>query len=245
MKITPITTPKIGNQTHVLEDILRECLPARLPEKSIVAVSSKILALCQGRTEEPQTIDKETLLQKESDYYLPKEFRQGSSCSIVHNAFIGAAGIDESNADGHFVLLPQNPFDEAKNILYFLQKHFHLSEVGVLLTDSRSTPLRRGATGVSIGYAGFEGLKDYRGTDDIFGRTMKLEVANHVDALAAAAVLAMGEGKEQTPLVIIENPISITFNQNAPTKEELSILYVPLEEDMFFPIIRHEVLKRK
>lgn len=245
MKITPLKTEVVGAQTHSLESILTKSLPPSLTEKSIVVISSKIIALCQGRVVNPDDISKEELLQREADYYLPPEHRQGASCTIVHHAFIGASGIDESNADGNFVLLPEHPQREAQNIHAFLQKQYSLTDIGVILTDSRSTPLRRGASGVSLGYAGFIGLKDYRGTQDIFGRTMKLEVANHVDALATAAVLAMGEGSEQTPLVLIEDtPSHILFDSLAPSSEELGMLYVPLEEDIFSPIIRVELLKK-
>lgn len=245
MNITPLKTEIVGIQTHTLEDVLEKTLPKELAEKSIVVISSKIISLCQGRVVHPDSILKEELLQKEADYYLPPEHRQGASCTIVHHAFIGASGIDESNADGYFVLLPKDPQKEARALHEFLQKKYGVKDIGVIVTDSRSTPLRRGASGVSLGYAGFIGLKDYRGTEDIFGRTMKLEVANHVDALATTAVLAMGEGSEQTPLVLIENtPPHIAFDSLAPSSEELSMLYVPLEEDIFYPIIRHEILKR-
>jgi dihydrofolate synthase / folylpolyglutamate synthase len=246
MNITAYQTPVVGSKTHNLYQVLHESLPATLSEKSIVVVSSKIIALCQGRVVDGRATNKETLLVQEADYYLPQHLRQGSSCTIVHNAFIGAAGIDESNADGKFVLLPENPQEKAREIQKFLKSTYGVTDVGVILTDSRSTPLRRGASGVSIGYAGFVGLKDYRGTTDIFGRTLKLEIANHVDALSTAAVLAMGEGNEQTPLVVIHDlPEHITFSANAPTEEERAMLYVPLEEDIFYPIIRHETLVKK
>lgn len=245
MKITPLKTEIVHNKSTTVKDLLLQSLPSRIPEKSIVVISSKIVALCQGRVANADHATKEELLQREADYYLAPEDRIGASCTIVHHAFIGAAGIDESNADGYFVLLPENPQQEAWDIHVFLQEHYQLTSVGVILTDSRSTPLRRGASGVSIGYAGFSGLKDYRGTEDIFGRTLKLEVANHVDALATAAVLAMGEGSEQTPLVLIEDtPPHIIFDNNAPTDEELTMLYVPLEEDIFYPIINTEKLQK-
>lgn len=245
MKITPLRTAVIHNKATTIESFLADALPNNLAEKSIVVISSKIISLCLGRVVHPDEIPKEELLQREADYYLDPEYRMGASCTIVHNAFIGAAGIDESNGEGYLVMLPEHPQQEAEAIHTFLQKQYHLTDVGVILTDSRSTPLRRGASGVSLGYAGFVGLRDYRGTQDIFGRTMKLEVANHVDALATAAVLAMGEGDEQTPVVLIEDtPPHIIFEAGAPKAEELAMLYVPLEEDIFYPIIRTERLKK-
>lgn len=45
-----------------------------------------------------------------------------------------------------------------------------LKKEGVLITDSRTMPLRASIIGVALGYAGFRGIKDYRGQPDIFGR---------------------------------------------------------------------------
>lgn len=38
---------------------------------------------------------------------------------------------------------------------------------GIILSNSHSTPLRRGTTGISIGFYGFEALWDYRGQSDL------------------------------------------------------------------------------
>jgi F420-0:gamma-glutamyl ligase len=74
---------------------------------------------------------------------------------------------------------------------------------------------------------------------------MYLEIANHIDALAAAAVFTMGEGTEQTPLALITNlPDHCIFDKSAPSAEELAVLFVPLEDDIFFPLIRHEILAK-
>lgn len=245
MKITAIKTPIIGIETASIEALLAEALPKNLPEKSIVVISSKIIALCQGRTVALESISKEELLQREADYYLPKEHRLHGTCTITHHAFIGSAGIDESNAAGQYVLLPENVQAVAFDLQKFLVEKYNLQNVGVLITDSHSTLLRRGALGISLGYAGFSGLKDYRGTKDLFDREMKMEIANHTDALAAAAVFAMGEGNEQTPLVLIENlPMHFSFEKSAPTPEELETLFVNLEDDIFAPLIRTELLRK-
>ena len=36
-------------------------------------------------------------------------------------------------------------------------------------------PLRAGVVGVALGYAGFKGLRDYRGKEDIFGKKLKYQ----------------------------------------------------------------------
>jgi F420-0:gamma-glutamyl ligase len=65
-------------------------------------------------------------------------------------------------------------------------------DLGVILTDSRCTPLRRGTTGISIGFYGFDALPDYRGRPEIFGRPLGVTLANQADAMEAAAVGLMG-----------------------------------------------------
>ena len=52
------------------------------------------------------------------------------------------------------------------------QVRFSLKNVGVIITDSRTTPLRWGVTGFSIAYSGFEPLKNYIGTKDILEKDL-------------------------------------------------------------------------
>lgn len=243
MIITSIKTEKVlPNHTSLIE--LLDKHVKKFPEKSILVITSKIVSLCEGRIE-PLSKSREQLIQREADYYLPKKFRHsGASGTITHCAFIGAAGIDESNASGHYVLLPKNPSKTADRIYKYLKKRFGVKNAGVIITDSHSTPLRRGASGIALAYRGFVGLKDYRGKKDLFGRKLVMEQANVVDALAAAAVMVMGEGAEQTPLVLIENIDGITFHDNAPTKKELSEFFVNLENDIFAPLFNLKRLKK-
>jgi len=47
---------------------------------------------------------------------------------------------------------------------------------------------------------------------------------NVADALAAAAVLLMGEGKEQTPLAVLTDLPFVTFQDHNPSPAELAAL---------------------
>ncbi len=235
MQVTAIktTTVKAGDQDifSFLDLNLKH-----VEEDSLLAITSKVVSLCENNVL-PLTLDKETLLQEHADYYLPKEYRKLGSCTITHHAFIGGAGIDESNADGHYVLLPKDAQASAWAIYTYLKKRFSLQNVGVIITDSHSTPMRRGASGIVLAYSGFHGLKDYRGTPDLFGRNLVMEQANIADALATTAVLMMGEGNEQTPLVLMnELPNNIVFSATAPSEEERKEFFVDLEDDIFSPL---------
>lgn len=243
MILNAIKTEKILPNQKTLTAVLDKYVK-KFPEASILVISSKIVSLCEGRIRELAE-DKEKILQEESDYFLPKKYRvSGATCAITHHAFIGFAGIDESNSAGHFVLLPKDAQKTATFVYKYLKTRFNLARCGVIITDSHSTPLRRGASGIALAYKGFEGLKDYRGTEDLFGRKLKMEMANIADALASAAVLVMGEGNEQTPLVLVQNTNGITYSDKAPTKKELSDFFVDIHDDIFSPLFNIKRLKK-
>jgi F420-0:gamma-glutamyl ligase len=107
-----------------------------------------------------------------------------------------------------------------------------ITNLGIILTDSHCTPLRRGTTGISIGFYGFQALLDYRGRPNIFGRPLVVTLANRADAMAAAAVGLMGEGAECVPAAIVRGWPDSVFN-DTPGQDGFVI---PGEEDIFAPL---------
>ena len=152
---------------------------------------------------------------------------------------MAAAGIDESNAQGKLVLLPKDSFVAAAKLHKVLLKKYKIKNLGILITDSRVLPLRAGVVGVALGYAGFKGIKDYRGQADIFGRVLKMTKVDIADSLATAAVLLMGEGNEQKPLAIIED-MPVEFLNKVNRKE----LIISLEDDLYAPLFGKIKLKK-
>ena len=145
--------------------ILRE-IP-KIQERSVIVVTSKIVALAEGRTveiEDEKT--KERVIKSESDFWMRTKYVW---LTIVNGEAMSSAGVDVSNADGKIILLPKDSYKTARDLRNKLMKAYKVKELGVLITDSRSVPLRSGAMGAAIGYSGFRGLKIYRGTKDIFG----------------------------------------------------------------------------
>lgn len=190
-----------------LFSLLKESL-FDLKEKSIIVFTSKIISIWQGRCLKMDLVkNKDSLIKKEADFYLERKKTLNNSCllTIKNDLLIPSAGIDESNGWGYYILWPKNPFSAAKKIYQFIKKNYHLKKIGIIISDSHTIPMRRGTVGISIAHWGFEALKDYRGKKDIFGRKLKITQLNIADSLAAAATLVMGEGKEQTPIAIIEN----------------------------------------
>lgn len=200
-----------------------------LPEKSVVVVTSKIVALAEGRT--AVAVDakaKEKLIKKESDFVLPTKYVQ---MTLKDGMAMPSAGIDESNARGKLILLPKDSFKTARWLRKKLQQKYDIKNLGVLVTDSRTMPLRSGVIGVAVGFAGFKGIKDYKGQSDIFGRKFKFSSVNVADSLATAAVLVMGEGKEQQPLALIAKA-PIKFSK----KVDRDKLKVVVKDDIYVPL---------
>jgi F420-0:gamma-glutamyl ligase len=162
----------------------------------VLAITSKVVAIHQGRCVPVARVrDKEELIAAEADPWIPRaSSRYGISLAIKGGTLIASAGIDATNANEHFVLWPTAPSETAAAIGRRIKQNYGISDLGVILTDSHCTPLRRGTTGISIGFYGFEALLDYRGRPDIFGRPLTVTLANRADAMAAAPVGLMGEG---------------------------------------------------
>ena len=201
----------------------------KLSENSILVVTSKIVSLSEGRTVPFQNKkQKIALIKKESDFAIKTKLVW---LTIKDGMVMASAGIDESNAYGKLILLPQNSFHSAELIRRNLKKIFKIKNLGVLITDSRIFPLRAGVVGVALGYAGFKGLRNYVGKKDIFGRVLKMTRTDIADSLATTTVLCMGEGKEQQPLALIANaPVEFIEKSN---KKELKI---NPKEDLYLPL---------
>ncbi len=237
MIITPLKTKIFLPPKGDLLALINEGLSGRkLKEKSIFVVTSKVVAISQGRCIKIGSVEKDELVKKESYMYLDREEVPNKyvMLTIKNNILIPTAGIDESNGNGYYILWPSKPFDVAKQIQKFLKSKFSLQNLGVIITDSHTMPLRWGVTGIAVSYYGFNPLRDYRGSKDIFGREMKISQANIADAIAAAAVLLMGEGNEQTPMAIVEDTDFINFvdldtkNPDALAIDKATDIYSPL-----------------
>jgi len=200
----------------------------KIPERSVIVITSKIVALAENRTAVAKDVEtKEKLIRAESEFAMQTKY---TWLTVKDGVVMASAGIDESNADGKLILLPKDSFKMAGFLRKKLQQKYGLKYLGVLITDSRTMPLRAGITGVALGYAGFRGVKDYRGKPDIFGRKLKVSRIDVADSLATAAVFLMGEGNEQQPLAIIKN-IPIKFCNKIHRKE----LYINIQDDMYRP----------
>lgn len=226
MIVQPLKTA-LFREGQSLEDFLVRQL-STLHEKSVVVVTSKIVALAEGRVATcPNEKVFVNIVKAESQWAVKTKY---TWLTIKDGMVLASAGVDRSNADGKCVLLPTDSYHSAATIRTFLMAHFKLKTLGVLITDSRLTPLREGITGIALGYAGFKGIRDYRGTPDLFGRTLTMTRTNIADGLATAAVLTMGEGRERQPLAVIRDA-PIVFTNRLNRRE----LLIDPTEDIYRP----------
>ncbi len=211
-----------------LFSFLDKYLP-KLKSKDIVVVTSKIVALSEGRFCVVKTQkEKDEIIINESDWAMKTKYVW---LTIKDGDVLANAGVDESNANGKLILLPKDSFLSAKLIRNYLLKKYKLKNLGVIISDSRLLPLRAGVVGVSLGYAGFKGIKNYIGKPDLFGKLFKFSKTDIADSLATAAVLVMGEGLERQPLAVISGgPAQFT---NKINRKELKI---DIQEDIYKPL---------
>lgn len=234
ISLIPVKTRALLPPKDDLWDALDPALPP-LQEGDVIAITSKVVAIHQGRCVRADAIaDKEELIAAEADRWLPKaSSRYGITLAIKDCTLIASAGVDASNARGHYVLWPDDPWGTARDIAARLRARHNLARLGVILTDSHCVPLRRGTTGISIGSHGFDPLRDYRGRPDIFGRPLEVTLSNQADAIAAAAVGLMGEGDECIPAVVVRSWPGLHYS-DASYKH--AFLIAP-EEDIFAPLL--------
>lgn len=141
------------------------------------------------------------------------------------------AGIDESNIandDGvhRVLLLPRDPDRSCAEIKRRLDAMFGV-DIGVIINDSFGRAWRNGVVGVALGAAGLPSLQDLIGSQDLFGRRMKVTEVAIADEMAAGASLVMGQGAEGLPVVHVRG-----FQSAAP-RNDASALLRPACADMF------------
>ena len=144
---------------------------------------------------------------------------------VMANAGIDASNVGDGN-EGKVLLLPADPDASAAAIRARLDSSLGVT-VAVVVSDSFGRPWRMGTTDVAIGVAGMAALVDQRGEPDRDGRAMEVTQVAVADAVAAAAGLVMGEGRESIPAVIVRGWLASGPHQTS------AALLRPVDEDLF------------
>lgn len=168
----------------------------RFADLASVAPGREAAALARATDKDPRLVE---LILRESTAIV----RQAKGVLITRHRLglvMANAGIDASNlgpgGEDRVLLLPQDPDASAARIAGALG-------IGVVVSDSFGRPWRHGVTNVAIGCAGLPAIDDQRGQPDRDGREMRVTQVAYGDLLASAAGLAMGEGAQGVPAVIL------------------------------------------
>ncbi|HEX7259304.1 MAG TPA: putative folate metabolism gamma-glutamate ligase, partial [Candidatus Saccharimonadia bacterium] len=96
MIVRPVATATVVLGGGTLPELLDTALSA-MRERSILAVTSKVVSLCEGRVAPMDQTDKASLVRQESQRYLPAEAsRYEFELAIANNTLAPSAGIDAS-----------------------------------------------------------------------------------------------------------------------------------------------------
>ncbi|MFA5333902.1 MAG: coenzyme F420-0:L-glutamate ligase [Candidatus Nanoarchaeia archaeon] len=211
-----------------------------LKEKDIVVFSSKVVALCQGRR-----INIETIISSQKAKELAKKYSLDDrlaelimkEADIVfggvkevlltskYNNLIANAGIDKSNSgENQVILWPAKPYKTAQELRNELSKNYNINNLGVIISDSHIQPLRSGVIGQTIGVSGIKPVENCIGRKDLFNREMHYTKRAIADQVATAAHLVMGECDERIPFVIARN-IKAEFTNEAINHKDTYVLF--------------------
>jgi coenzyme F420-0:L-glutamate ligase / coenzyme F420-1:gamma-L-glutamate ligase len=205
----------------------------RLRNRDIIAVASKVVAVSEGRIRplsEVKPSKRAIILGRQ--YSLSPDFSQvvldesdqvyggvkGALLTLKDGQATANAGVDRKNApEGMVVLWPENPKASAVKLRRALKRRTGL-DLGIVIIDSRVTPLRLGTIGLSLASIGFKPVSDFRGEPDLFGRPARITLQAMGDGIAAAAHLLMGEAREAVPFVLVRNA-PVVFGGQGPDEK--------------------------
>ena len=217
LTLTPLVVEAKSSEFD-LPELVDQRIGERLRDGDVLVVSSKFVAVSEGRVVELSSIRPG----KEAHELASKHRMDPRLCELVlreSEEVIGGvpgfllaskdglltpnAGIDKSNVrHGAVVLYPRRPELSAWRLREAL-KYSRGVAIGVVVCDSRLSPTRRGTTGVAVAASGIEAVLDMRGRGDLFGNVLKVTAQGVADDLSSAAEILMGESDESTPVVLV------------------------------------------
>lgn len=218
MKILPVQIEKeIEPSDDLSELIMTSC---QIEDGDILVIAQKIISKQEGRLVDLSTVKPSLLSEGISSQYQKdpritelilseskRIIRMKNGILIVETndgVICANAGIDESNVkEGFATLLPTNSDQSAKNIREKIFKKIN-KDVAVVISDTFGRPFRMGQTNCAIGIAGISPIIDYEGTQDTFGKTLRVTAIAVADELSAASELVMGKTLK-TPVAIVRD----------------------------------------
>jgi len=257
MQLFPIKTPIIQAKDNLVEILIASMEKAKINPKNgdILVISSKVVALTQGRIVNYKTIKPSEkakrlgkkyslhpgfveIILKEADFVYGGVYR--AILTMKNKIFVANAGVDLSNApEGFAILWPKNPTLVAKKFKKEIEKKFKV-KIGVIISDSHCIPLRAGTFGFALATAGFKAVIDERGKKDLFGKEMRITRRAVADDLTSAAQVLMGETDWRVPAVLIRDS-GVEIKDLVLDSETL----MPPDECLYSSIYVEKVKKQK
>lgn len=217
MTFVPIKTPRKGSSFNLGEQVDRS-LGAELQDGDVLVVSSKFIAVSEGRIVElGSVVPGEYASSLSRSLNMPPELCElviresdemvggvsGFMLTLKEGLLTPNAGIDKSNVEhGKVVLYPRNPLESASALVEEMRFRRGV-DIGVVVSDSRLMPTRKGTVGVALAAAGIEAIVDLRGKPDLFGNALKVTSQAIADDLCSGAQVVMGEANESVPIVLV------------------------------------------
>ncbi len=222
MEIIPIQTRVISEDDDILEVLVTSLqdVGLDLKDNDILGIAETPLGTTEGRVINLADVElSEEAIELADEYDLIPEvaelvLREADEIlggiphillTIKNNTLMANAGVDKSNVPpDHASLLPVDSRSSAERIRLEARNRYG-RDIGVLVIDSRTQPLRLGNIGMALGVAGFRPVADDRGRLDLFGNEMRITRRAIADNLASACTAVMGESDESIPGVLIRS----------------------------------------
>ena len=245
MEIIPLKSPIIvepgDSIPHCFAEVLRRS-QHRLRNLDIVTVASKAVAVSEGRIRSLSEVrPSPRAFRLSTRFALSPEVAQviideadhiyggvrGALLTVKNGEATANAGVDQKNAPhGSVVLWPSDPNRSANRIRSSFVRLFH-KKIGIIIVDSRVTPLRLGTIGLALACSGIEPVADLRGSRDLYGRKARITLHAMADDVASAAHLVMGEGAEAVPFAIVRGaPMAFAKRGSIPRMLARECLYM-------------------
>jgi coenzyme F420-0:L-glutamate ligase / coenzyme F420-1:gamma-L-glutamate ligase len=252
MEVYPLKSGLLRPGDSLDDSIVNALRSARLRLRNgdLIAVASKVVAVSEGNIVRLSSVHPSKKARELAHRYkMDSRFVQivldesdkvysgvrGALLTLKDGDAVANAGADQKNAPvGYAVLWPRNSDKTSRKLRAQMERRYR-KRLGVLIVDSRVTPLRLGTIGLALGSAGFPPIRDLRGSVDLYGRRARITVHALADGLASVAHLVMGESNEQTPFVLIRNSPAVIDGRNRSRKNML----LPAKECLYMSNIIH------
>ncbi len=214
MELYPLKSSLVEPNSSLMSR-LEEALDAsrlRPRDGDIIAIASKVVSVSEGRVIQLNGVRPTShAIKLGKRYSLTPEFAQ----VVVDEADKIYGGVDgalltlkdghataKNSPDNSVVIWPANARLSALRLREELRRKSG-AKIGVIIVDSRVTPLRLGTIGLPLACIGFRPVKDFRGEPDLYGRNVRMTLQAVGDGIAAAAHVLMGEARERAPFVLV------------------------------------------